>query len=68
MQHVAIFKVNEGVHVSHGTELLSDDQLTRLTGEQGDVMAETLVKPIKFRLPTNYVSCINILCSDARNV
>ena len=45
MQNVNIFKVNESVT----EDMTPQHQLTRLTGEQAEVMIEELVKPIKFR-------------------
>ena len=49
MEQVNIFKVNDVVSQLHKMDMLPDNELTRLTGEQEQTMIEKLTKPIKFR-------------------
>lgn len=49
MQNVNVYKINSGVTRERRYEMVPEHQLTRLTGEQAEVMIEQLVKPIKFR-------------------
>ena len=49
MQNVNVFKINEGVTRELRFEMVPEHQLTRLTGEQEQLMIQQLVKPIKFR-------------------
>jgi len=49
MQNVNVYKVNNGVTGVERYEMVPEHQLTRLTGEQAEVMVEQLIKPIKFR-------------------
>jgi len=48
LEKVKLFKINEQIS-SKPDEILSENELTRLTGEQEEVITEFLVKPIKFR-------------------
>jgi len=48
LEKVKLFKINEQIS-SKPNEILSENELTRLTGEQEEVITEFLVKPIKFR-------------------
>ena len=49
MQNVNVYKINNAVTREQRYEMVPEHQLTRLTGEQAEVMVEKLVKPIKFR-------------------
>jgi len=49
MQDVNVYKINSGVTRVHRFETVPEHQMTRLTGEQAEVMVEELVKPVKFR-------------------
>jgi hypothetical protein len=48
LEKVKLFKINEKIS-SKPDEILSEKDLTRLTGEQEEVITEFLVKPMKFR-------------------
>jgi len=52
MDRVTIFKVNDVISQLHKIEVVPDSELTRITGEQEEILVEHLVKPIKFRFVT----------------
>jgi len=49
MQNVSVFKINAGVTCKLRYEMVPEHQLTRLTGEQEQLIIQQLLKPIKFR-------------------
>ena len=64
MQNVNVFKINEGVTRELRFEMVPEHQLTRLTGEQEQLIIQQLVKPIKFRyqlllldVRSNFIIC-----------
>ena len=58
MQNVNVYKIDNGVTRTRRFEMIPEHQLTRLTGEQEEVMVEELVKTIKFRYKPHYSSSV----------
>jgi len=63
MEKIKLYKINNKISTLP-SEPLRESELTRLTGEQSDVITEQLVKPIKFRYDEGLVRDIEVDSKD----